>query len=580
MVKHIVLWKIRDNDDKQKNIDKMIQMLTPLVGKIEGLVNLEVGYNFNTGSEYDVVLYAVFKNPVALKYYQNHPEHVKCKEFIGSITVDRTAADYFYDEETASSLPLSKVKDVPEQKIAQSVKEVKAEPVVPVAEPKPVAPKAEPVKDEIEVTPVDQRSDSWTCPNCGKVMPNYVGTCGCGEPKPFVFDEVPPAMQPAPTAQPKPVAPAPKAEPVKEEKPSFFKKAEPTPVSAAPTNDSWTCPNCGKVMKNYISTCTCGEPKPFVFDDVSPATQSAPTAQPKPVAPAPKAEPVKEEKPSFFGKKKPEIEVTPVDQRSDSWTCPNCGKVMPNYVGTCGCGEPKPFVFDEVPPAMQPAPTAQPKPVAPAPKAEPAPLPNIAPEEKSAQKMTYEDVQKFNDVEPSLQSYNPQIKQPAAPVDNAPNLGFIQNDEEPSTNSNDYDGFHFDDIPPAAPMRFNDASPMSDRFNQNNNIDVKPMRFDDIPPAAPMKFSDQSQESVAPPAPAKPEKKKSIFTTEISVGKRNKHLFGKKAKEEEVFRQAQEKVNSRKDVPNSGTWTCPNCGKVMPAYVGTCGCGESKPFEF
>ena len=98
MVKHIVLWKIRDDDRKQQNIDQMIDMLTSLVGKVEGLVSMEMGYNFNTGSDYDVVLYAAFKNSAALKYYQNHPEHLKCKDFIGSISVGRTAADYFFEE--------------------------------------------------------------------------------------------------------------------------------------------------------------------------------------------------------------------------------------------------------------------------------------------------------------------------------------------------------------------------------------------------------------------------------------------------------------------------------------------------
>ena len=71
MVKHIVLWKIRNDDQKQANIDQMISMLTSLVGKIEGLVSMEMGYNFNTNSEYDVVLYATFKNAAALKYYQD-----------------------------------------------------------------------------------------------------------------------------------------------------------------------------------------------------------------------------------------------------------------------------------------------------------------------------------------------------------------------------------------------------------------------------------------------------------------------------------------------------------------------------
>ena len=69
MVKHIVLWKIRDDAQKTQNIDKMINDLTSLVGKIEGLVSIEMGYNFNTASDYDVVLYATFKNSAALKYF-------------------------------------------------------------------------------------------------------------------------------------------------------------------------------------------------------------------------------------------------------------------------------------------------------------------------------------------------------------------------------------------------------------------------------------------------------------------------------------------------------------------------------
>ena len=85
MVKHIVLWKINDDSQKQANMGKMIEMLTSLVGRIEGLVSIEMGYNFNTASKYDVVLYATFKNAAALRYYQNHPEHVKCKKFIQSI---------------------------------------------------------------------------------------------------------------------------------------------------------------------------------------------------------------------------------------------------------------------------------------------------------------------------------------------------------------------------------------------------------------------------------------------------------------------------------------------------------------
>ena len=110
----------------------------------------------------------------------------------------------------------------------------------------------------------------------------------------------------------------------------------------------------------------------------------------------------------------------------------------------------------------------------------------------------------------------------------------------PDTGDN-FSGYNFDDAPPPAPMR-----------------------FDDAPPPAPMRF-DSTPNQVQTSAP-KTEKK---------------HLFGKKAKEEEAIRKAEAVVNSRRDIPDNGsTWTCPKCGKIMPKYVGTCGCGEPQPFEF
>ncbi len=62
--------------------------------------------------------------------------------------------------------------------------------------------------------------------------------------------------------------------------------------------------------------------------------------------------------------------------------------------------------------------------------------------------------------------------------------------------------------------------------------------------------------------------------------KEKKRISGKKAKEADAIRKAEEAVNNRRDVPTGNTWKCPNCGKETPQYVGTCGCGEPKTFEF
>ena len=323
-------------------------------------------------------------------------------------------------------------------------------------------------------------------------------------------------------------------------------------------------------MPNYVGTCGCGEVKPFDFGfDNAPAAPAAKPAAsaPKPAAPAKQVStqtnPVSTENQkviettSIFGKKKVDVEVTPLEQRSDTWTCPNCGKIMPNYVGTCGCGEVKPFDF-----GFDDAPAA--------------PLPNITNQSKDAQKMSAEDMSQFNDVQPSLQSYNPQV--PVNTPESQQDFSFIKNDSTPKTQSNesnaavpnDFEPLEpliFDNAPPPAPMRFDDAPPASFQFSGSNLPPAEPMKFDNTPPAQPMRGNNNPPAQTAPSAEPKKKTEK-------------KHKFGKKAKEEQAFLQAQEAVNNRKDVPNDGTWTCPNCGKVMPKYVGTCGCGESQPFEF
>ena len=615
MVKHIVMWKIKDTNDKQQNIDRMINMLTSLVGKINGLVSMEMGHNFNTSSEYDVVLYATFKNANALKYYQNHPEHVKCKEFISGIQTGRVAADYFFEDDITKSKPFNEVPDAPEPVkkqtkppfAAKAQEPVKTAPKPPVIkEEKTSAPtvnatimnKKKPVQKPEKKTFINVSAEPVTAPKAYaantkkpevkapetevKKQEVKAQETEVKEPEfdPFDFSkDIPPAApmkfdrEPAPAPQPKP---APQKMPVnaqvnpvstehskiKETTNVFGKKkldVDVTPLEQR--SDTWTCPNCGKIMPNYVGTCGCGEVKPFDFGDDAPAapvsnTEPAPSTKRTQISKPAKRDTVKESK-SFFGNKKNNANIKPIDQDPNTWTCPNCGKVMPNYVGTCGCGETKPFDFNISDPTENSS----------------LPQINIPKENKMSQEMK----ESFENAQPSISGYNPQINK--AP-ESDPNLDYIKNDNGFTQNSSDIsfmqkqdemtknnntqntmnsnqnyasplDPIDFDDAPPAAPMRFDDAPPAA------------PMRFDDVPPAAPMRFN--SNAAPAPAAPAKPEKKR---------------LFRKRAKEEAVFQQAQAAVNNRKDVPNDGTWTCPNCGKVMPKYVGTCGCGEPQPFDF
>ena len=98
MIKHIVMWKLKDFSEgrsKAENIQIMKSMLEALNGKIPGLEMLEVGLNINTSDMgFDLVLYSEFKDEKALETYQNHPEHLIVREFVGKVREKRAVADY------------------------------------------------------------------------------------------------------------------------------------------------------------------------------------------------------------------------------------------------------------------------------------------------------------------------------------------------------------------------------------------------------------------------------------------------------------------------------------------------------
>ena len=93
MVKHIVFWNVRDDEKKEENMTEMKKRLTSLVGKIDGLISAEVGFNYNPNG-YDLALYSIFKDKEALDSYQVHPEHLKVKEFVHSVITDRCVVEF------------------------------------------------------------------------------------------------------------------------------------------------------------------------------------------------------------------------------------------------------------------------------------------------------------------------------------------------------------------------------------------------------------------------------------------------------------------------------------------------------
>ena len=91
MVKHIVLYTLKEGVEKKEAVKLIESVLVPLVGQIPGLNHLEVKQAFN-GMDY--ALYSEFESREALEAYAVHPLHQEAKKHFFHLRDSRVAADY------------------------------------------------------------------------------------------------------------------------------------------------------------------------------------------------------------------------------------------------------------------------------------------------------------------------------------------------------------------------------------------------------------------------------------------------------------------------------------------------------
>lgn len=77
MVKHIILWKLKDDCNTPEVKQGIKDGLEALLGVIPGLVEIKVQTVGLPSSNADVMLYSVFESEDALKGYATHPAHVE-----------------------------------------------------------------------------------------------------------------------------------------------------------------------------------------------------------------------------------------------------------------------------------------------------------------------------------------------------------------------------------------------------------------------------------------------------------------------------------------------------------------------
>jgi len=98
MIRHIVMWKMKaqaEGADAAANMELMRRKLLALGPIIPEIVEADCGPDFNrSGVAYDFGLVTVLRTNADLQIYQDHPTHVKVKEFIAKVTESRAVVDF------------------------------------------------------------------------------------------------------------------------------------------------------------------------------------------------------------------------------------------------------------------------------------------------------------------------------------------------------------------------------------------------------------------------------------------------------------------------------------------------------
>ena len=92
MIKHIVLYTLKKDVNKEEAVEIIKNALEPLVGIVPGLKHLEIRGAYQGGRDY--ALYSEFESKEALRDYATHPAHLEAKSHFWNFLEDRYCADY------------------------------------------------------------------------------------------------------------------------------------------------------------------------------------------------------------------------------------------------------------------------------------------------------------------------------------------------------------------------------------------------------------------------------------------------------------------------------------------------------
>ena len=95
MVKHVILWTLKESENKEEIKANIKNGLEGLMGKIEGLKEIKVYTNSLASSNADLMLDSTFEDEAALKGYAVHPDHVQVADtLVRPFTAIRSCLDF------------------------------------------------------------------------------------------------------------------------------------------------------------------------------------------------------------------------------------------------------------------------------------------------------------------------------------------------------------------------------------------------------------------------------------------------------------------------------------------------------
>ena len=92
MIRHVVMWKLRDADDALR----FKALLDSCDGLVPGMLEFAVGVRSRAlEANMDVVLVSLFNDAAALNAYQTHPLHQAVSAQLGPLREARYVIDHF-----------------------------------------------------------------------------------------------------------------------------------------------------------------------------------------------------------------------------------------------------------------------------------------------------------------------------------------------------------------------------------------------------------------------------------------------------------------------------------------------------